>query len=118
MLLALGLIMTTSNASRLTHNFRDSDNAPTIQLHSKSLQNSVKKDPAFIEKVKGFLSAGTSDSPRNIFLRLGIDIENIHFWQQGINEVESMSLKNGPPEPVSRLPMFMNAPTPAPVTPW
>ena len=41
MLLALGLIMTTSNASRLTHNFRDSDNAPTIQLHSKSLQNSI-----------------------------------------------------------------------------
>ena len=41
-LLALGLIMTTSNPSRLIHNFRDNDNdnAPTNQMHYKSLQNS------------------------------------------------------------------------------
>lgn len=34
--------MTTSNPSRLIHNFRDNDNdnAPTNQMHYKSLQNS------------------------------------------------------------------------------
>jgi hypothetical protein len=29
-----------------------------------------------------------------------------------------MSLKNGPPEPFSREPIIMKAPTPGPVTPW
>jgi len=33
----------------------------------KILQNSVKEDPRFIGKVKEFLSAGLSDSPKNIF---------------------------------------------------
>jgi len=40
-------------------------------LISKSLQNFVKKDPKFIDKVKIFLSAGSSDSPKNIFKNLG-----------------------------------------------
>jgi oligoendopeptidase F len=57
-------------------------------LISKSLQNSVKKDPAFIKKVKEFLSAGLSDSPKNIFGRLGIDITDNQFWGKGLDEVE------------------------------
>lgn len=59
-------------------------------LISKSLQNSVKKDPAFVGRVKEFLSAGLSDSPRNIFLNLGIDINDGAFWKRGLDEVEGL----------------------------
>ncbi len=59
-------------------------------LISKSLQNSVKKEPQFIGKVKEFLSAGLSDSPKNIFRRLGIDIADRRFWDKGLDEVEKL----------------------------
>ncbi|HUI67087.1 MAG TPA: M3 family oligoendopeptidase [Nitrospirota bacterium] len=59
-------------------------------LISKSLQNTMKKDPAFIAKVKEFLSAGLSDSPKNIFGRLGIDISDRTFWDRGLDEVEDL----------------------------
>ncbi len=59
-------------------------------LISKSLQNSVKNDPVFINKVKEFLSAGLSESPKNIFGRLGIDIADKRFWDRGLNEVEKL----------------------------
>ncbi len=59
-------------------------------LISKSLQNSVKEDPRFIGKVKDFLSAGLSDSPKNIFLGVGIDITDKQFWDRGLQEVESL----------------------------
>lgn len=59
-------------------------------LISKSLQASVKKDPKFIEKVKEFLSAGMSDSPKNIFANVGIDITKNSFWDRGICEVEEL----------------------------
>ncbi len=59
-------------------------------LISKSLQNSVKADPGFIVKVKDFLSAGLSDSPRNIFLKLGIDIGDAVFWERGLAEVDHL----------------------------
>jgi oligoendopeptidase F len=59
-------------------------------LISKSLQNSVKRDPAFIVQVKEFLSAGLSDSPKNIFGRLGIDISDERFWDKGLDEVEHL----------------------------
>jgi oligoendopeptidase F len=59
-------------------------------LISKSLQNSVKEDPGFIGKVKEFLSAGLSDSPKNIFQALGIDITDKRFWNKGLQEVESL----------------------------
>jgi oligoendopeptidase F len=62
-------------------------------LISKSLQNSVKKDPAFIAKVKEFLSAGLSDSPKNIFSRLGIDITDSRFWGRGLDEVERLLIE-------------------------
>lgn len=57
-------------------------------LISKSLQASVKRDHSFILKVKDFLSMGESDSPKNIFLKLGIDITNKDFWNKGISEIE------------------------------
>jgi oligoendopeptidase F len=59
-------------------------------LISKSLQNAVRREPAFIGKVKEFLSAGMSDSPRNIFLKLGIDIADRNFWNTGLDEVERL----------------------------
>jgi oligoendopeptidase F len=59
-------------------------------LISKSLQRSVKENPRFIEKVKDFLSAGLSASPKNIFQRLGIDITDIRFWDNGLDEVEAL----------------------------
>jgi len=59
-------------------------------LISKSLQHSVKTDPGFITKVKEFLSAGLSDSPKNIFGNLGIDITDKTFWDKGLDEVEAL----------------------------
>ena len=56
-------------------------------LIAKYFQNSVRKDPESIEKFKYFLSAGTSDSPKNIFNEIGINIENRAFWKKGIDEV-------------------------------
>lgn len=59
-------------------------------LISKSLQRSVKDNHGFMKKVKDFLSAGLSDSPKNIFRKLGIDITGKGFWNRGIDEVESL----------------------------
>jgi oligoendopeptidase F len=59
-------------------------------LISKSLQNSVKENPSFIEKVKDFLSAGLSDSPKNVFMQLGVDIADAGFWNRGLEEVEAL----------------------------
>lgn len=62
-------------------------------LISKSLQRMVKTNPRDISKVKDFLSAGLSDSPRNIFLKVSIDIENSNFWNQGLTEVEDLLIQ-------------------------
>jgi oligoendopeptidase F len=59
-------------------------------LISKSMQKKVKENPKFIEEVKEFLSAGTSESPKEIFMKMGIDISDKEFWNKGLNEVESL----------------------------
>jgi oligoendopeptidase F len=59
-------------------------------LISKSLQHSVKQDPGFISNVKEFLSAGLSDSPKNIFGKLGINIADKTFWDNGLDEIEKL----------------------------
>ncbi len=59
-------------------------------LISKAMQRSVKEDSAYINRAKDFLSAGYSESPRNLFSNLGIDITKKTFWQEGIREVESL----------------------------
>lgn len=59
-------------------------------LISKSLQNSVKNNPEFIDGVKDFLSAGLSDSPKNIFKKLGINMTDETFWDKGIKEIENL----------------------------
>jgi len=58
-------------------------------LISKALQNKVKQDPKFIVQVKKFLSAGASDSPKNIFKNLGVDITDKNFWLSGLSEIET-----------------------------
>jgi oligoendopeptidase F len=59
-------------------------------LISKYLQNQVHQNPAFITQVKTFLSAGTSDSPQNLFKSLDINISDPQFWHQGLDEVEKL----------------------------
>lgn len=58
-------------------------------LISKALQSSVKKNPKYIDKVKIFLSAGTSKSAKNIFKELGINLSDKKIWLDGIIEVKT-----------------------------
>jgi len=57
---------------------------------SKSLKNMVGDDLGFVQKVKKFLSMGTSVSPRESFNELGIDIADKGFWMKGLEELDSM----------------------------
>lgn len=57
---------------------------------SKALQNMVKKDKKTISKVKDFLSAGSSNSPKNLFMQMGIDISKKEFWRVGLKEVSDL----------------------------
>jgi oligoendopeptidase F len=57
-------------------------------LIAKTMQSSCAKDSRFIEKVKEFLSAGTSDSPKNIFKKIGIDITDEKFWKTGLDKID------------------------------
>ncbi|MBX4196294.1 M3 family oligoendopeptidase [Candidatus Pacearchaeota archaeon] len=59
-------------------------------LISKSLQNLVHRDHSKIKIVKDFLSAGLSDSPKNIFMKLGIDITKKEFWNKGLDEIDEL----------------------------
>jgi len=59
-------------------------------LVSKSMQNLVREDKNNIELVKDFLSAGTSESPKDIFIKMGIDISDKEFWNKGLDEVENL----------------------------
>ena len=59
-------------------------------IEDSKKRNQIRKDKKFIEKVKEFLSAGTSASPSDIFKRMGIDIEKKEFWNKGLDEVEAL----------------------------
>jgi len=59
-------------------------------LISKYLQSRVQKDCRFIENVKEFLATGLSESPKDIFKKMGIDINSRKFWNQGIDEIEEL----------------------------
>lgn len=56
-------------------------------LISKALQRKVRRDPTFISEVKEFLSAGNSSSPEDTFKKLGLDITQTKFWEEGIAEI-------------------------------
>lgn len=56
---------------------------------SRSLYEMWKKDPSVKEKIVQFLSAGGSESPRQIFARLGIDIADKNFIKAGLKSLEN-----------------------------
>lgn len=58
------------------------------QLVSKSLFARWKKDKAFAGKVRQFLEAGGSDTPENIFKKIGIDVKDPAFFKDGLKEIE------------------------------
>lgn len=50
-----------------------------------------KSDKAvFVQNYTSFLSAGGSQSPKELIKKFGFDIEDEHFWQLGISEIESL----------------------------
>ncbi len=55
-------------------------------LIAKAMQAKVRANPTFIHEVKKFLSGGTSKSPKELFLELGLDISQPNFWQAGVNQ--------------------------------
>ena len=57
-------------------------------LISKGLQSLVREDPKNIEKVKEFLKSGSTLSPKDVFMKMGIDITKKEFWERGIKEIE------------------------------
>ncbi len=57
-------------------------------LVSKNLQKLVRSDKSNVEKVKTFLSAGSSKRPVEILCDIGVDIDDREFWLQGIREIE------------------------------
>lgn len=59
-------------------------------LISKAMQRKVRSDKKFIENVKEFFSAGTSASPKEIFMKMGIDISSETFWEEGIKELRDL----------------------------
>ena len=59
-------------------------------LVSKALQARVRQNPKFISRIKEFLAAGSSDSPKNLFKKMGVDITKPAFWHQGLDEVEQL----------------------------
>jgi oligoendopeptidase F len=56
-------------------------------LISKYLQSKVRENKDFIDKVKTFLKAGSSKSPKDIFLDIGIDISKREFWEEGVKSI-------------------------------
>lgn len=56
-------------------------------LISKAMQKKYKENPKFMEKIKVFLSTGTSKKPREIFKEMGIEI-NKEFFLEGLSELE------------------------------
>lgn len=59
-------------------------------LISKYMQKRVREDRSFIVKVKEFLSTGRSLSPKESFLKMGVDIGKRNFWDEGVSAVESL----------------------------
>lgn len=59
------------------------------QLTSKVLYQKYKEDKNYIEKIKQFLSTGSSMSPEDTFKAIGLDLKNPEFWKNGMKEIEN-----------------------------
>ena len=58
------------------------------QLIANALYEEYKKDKAFGEKIKKFLSAGGSATPEDIFKSIGIDTSKPDFFKKGLKKIE------------------------------
>lgn len=58
-------------------------------LISKNLQRKIRADKKFIGPVKTFLAAGSSASPKQLFLNLGLDISHPEFWTEALAQVRA-----------------------------
>lgn len=58
------------------------------QLISSALHRKLAKDPSFIKKVDGFLSAGESKSPYDIFKSCDLDTKKPEIFLEGLKEIE------------------------------
>jgi oligoendopeptidase F len=47
----------------------------------------VRENKKFVEKFKGFLEAGSSKSPKDIFMDMGVDIGERNFWEKGVETI-------------------------------
>jgi oligoendopeptidase F len=59
-------------------------------LISKALQKMVKDDKKNIVLVKRFLESGSTQSPKELFQRIGIDITKKEFWSNGLEEINTL----------------------------
>ncbi|MDP2594134.1 MAG: M3 family oligoendopeptidase [bacterium] len=59
------------------------------QLISGALHRELAKDHGFIKKVDGFLSAGESKSPYDIFRACGLDTDKPAIFRQGLAAIEA-----------------------------
>ena len=59
-------------------------------LISKSLQKQYRSDHQFLDKIQYFLAAWSSESPQQLFAKMGIDSTQSAFWQQWCDEFEQL----------------------------
>jgi len=59
-------------------------------LISKALQKMVKNDKKNIVYVKRFMESGSTQSPKELFKNIGIDITKKDFWNNGIDEIKAL----------------------------
>ncbi len=57
-------------------------------LISSALHQSYKKDKTFIKKIEQFMMAGSSKSPYQIFKDAGIDINDMKFFETGLEGID------------------------------
>jgi len=57
-------------------------------LVSKALYSKYQKDASYLHKIKTFLSAGCSKSPRDIFEEIDINVSDPKFWEEGLKVIE------------------------------
>jgi len=58
------------------------------QLISSALHRELEKDPRFISKVDGFLAAGESKSPKDLFKACGLDTTDAAMFKAGLSQIE------------------------------
>jgi oligoendopeptidase F len=58
------------------------------ELISSALYKRYQENPAYINEIDRFLSAGGSKSPYDIFKDIGIDTRDPNFWKEGLSEID------------------------------